>query len=181
MFKGTEIHPFAKIIGMVDVYEALSHPRTYRKDFIAYEALQKIIQMRNTHFDPSIIKAMINEMRDGPGRAASLHNVECADAVLVLGEDLTNTAPMLALAVRQAIRSQPLKRAEKQHIMPWQDAAVREMLQEEHGPFFQATVSSTKLDGIATASPTMAQTFEVVGGSANATCRVNDSRAVARN
>ena len=61
MFKGTEIHPFAKIIGMVDVYEALSHPRTYRKDFIAYEALQKIIQMRNTHFDPSIIKAMIKE------------------------------------------------------------------------------------------------------------------------
>ncbi|MFQ6617321.1 MAG: HD domain-containing phosphohydrolase [Fidelibacterota bacterium] len=60
--KGNEIHPYAKIIGMVDTYEALSHPRSYRKDFIAYEALQKVIAMKNTLFEIKIIKALIKQI-----------------------------------------------------------------------------------------------------------------------
>jgi len=35
----------------------------------------------------------------------SLKEIENCDAVLILGEDVTNTAPMLALAIRQAARN----------------------------------------------------------------------------
>ena len=48
----------------------------------------------------------------------SLQEVELADAVLVLGEDVTNTAPMLALALRQAVRQQPLEAARQAAASP---------------------------------------------------------------
>jgi NADH-quinone oxidoreductase subunit G len=71
--------------------------------------------------------------------------------VLVLGEDVTNTAPMMALALRQAVRQQPLDRIAPLHIAPWQDAALREALQNEPtGPLYIASIHHTRLDEIAT-------------------------------
>ena len=63
-----------------------------------------------------------------------MNDVATADATLVLGEDLTNTAPMLALAIRQAVRRQPMELARRLGIAQWDDAAVREVIQERHGP-----------------------------------------------
>jgi len=37
----------------------------------------------------------IDILQKGPATHASLHDVQMADAVLVLGEDVTNTAPLL--------------------------------------------------------------------------------------
>lgn len=89
-------------------------------------------------------------LQEGPARAASLHDAERADAVLVLGEDVTNTAPLLALALRQSVRQQPKKLAAKLKIPDWHDAAVREVVQQQKGPLYIATPSKTKLDEIAT-------------------------------
>ncbi|MDZ7669683.1 MAG: hypothetical protein U5Q16_09805 [Gammaproteobacteria bacterium] len=36
----------------------------------------------------------------------TLQDVEAADAVLVLGEDVANSAPRVALALRQTVRNQ---------------------------------------------------------------------------
>ena len=44
-------------------------------------------------------------------RAASMQEVACDDAVLLLGEDVTNGAPMLGLALRQAVLRQPYREA----------------------------------------------------------------------
>lgn len=89
-------------------------------------------------------------LQQGPAKSPSLHEVELADAVLVLGEDVTNVAPMLALALRQSIRHQPLKIAERLRIPEWDDAAVREAVQQARGPLFIATTDSTSLDEVAT-------------------------------
>ncbi|MBC6989021.1 NADH-quinone oxidoreductase subunit NuoG [Hymenobacter sp. BT491] len=90
-------------------------------------------------------------LREGPARSTSLREVEQADAVFILGEDLTNSAPMLALAVRQSVRQQPIaEEVPKAKFPVWQDAAVRELLQNERGPLFSATLDHTKLDEIAT-------------------------------
>ncbi len=93
---------------------------------------------------------VLNILKDGPARSPSLHDIELADAVLVLGEDVTNVAPMLALALRQSVRHQPMKIAERLRIPEWDDAAVREAVQQEKGPLFIATTDSTKLDDVAT-------------------------------
>ncbi len=89
-------------------------------------------------------------LKEGPARTPSLHEVGLADAVLVLGEDVSNTAPMLALALRQSVRRQPDKAAAKLHIPAWDDHAVRELVQDRRGPLFIATVAPTRLDDIAT-------------------------------
>src|SRR5204862_7594008 len=80
----------------------------------------------------------------------SLHDVEHADAVLVLGEDVSNVAPRLALALRQSVRQQPLRQADQVKIPRRNDAAVRTLMQQQHGPLFIATPTSTRLDDVAT-------------------------------
>lgn len=100
--------------------------------------------------DGRLLTSMLDILRQGPARSPSLHEVELADAVLVLGEDVTNTAPLLTLALRQSVRRQPQKIAEKMHIPHWNDHAVREAVQQERGPLFVATITGTKLDDVAT-------------------------------
>jgi len=92
----------------------------------------------------------IRILKEGPVRTPSLKEVEKSDAVFILGEDLTNTAPMLALAVRQAARVQPIGEVATASIPGWHDAAAREFIQDKKGPVFSATIHDTKLDEVAT-------------------------------
>ncbi len=96
------------------------------------------------------VTLMLNILRTGPARTPSMRETELCDAVLILGEDVTNTAPRLALSLRQAARQQPLEDAKKLRIPLWQDHAVRELLQDRHGPFFVASACATRLDDVAT-------------------------------
>jgi NADH-quinone oxidoreductase subunit G len=89
-------------------------------------------------------------LQEGSAPSPSLHEVQLADAVLVLGEDVTNVAPMLALELRQSVRRQPMTIAERLRIPEWDDRGVREAVQQERGPLFIATTDSTKLDDVAT-------------------------------
>jgi len=88
-------------------------------------------------------------LRRGPVRTPSLRETEAADAVLVLGEDPTQSAPRLALALRQAVRQRHMTIAEGIGIPRWQDAAVREAAQHERSPLFVLSPDQTKLDDIA--------------------------------
>jgi NADH-quinone oxidoreductase subunit G len=89
----------------------------------------------------------------GPAAVASLGQARASDAVLVLGEDLTNTAPLLALAVRQASRQQGLRSGlEGPSIPPWDDGAARAFLQDQRGPCILATPARTALEDLATHS-----------------------------
>jgi NADH-quinone oxidoreductase subunit G len=85
----------------------------------------------------------------GSTRAPSLSDAAEADAVLVLGEDVTNTAPRLALALRQTRHRKQMAVARKLKVPSWQDAAVRSAGQDERAPLFIATPDATKLDSIA--------------------------------
>jgi NADH-quinone oxidoreductase subunit G len=78
----------------------------------------------------------------------SLKQIEEADAILVLGEDLTNTAPMIALALRQAIRNKTNAEAKQKGIQPWNDAPIRELAQDRRSPVFIATQYKDSLDDI---------------------------------
>ena len=95
---------------------------------------------------------VLSILRDGPVPTASLQEAAAADAVLVLGEDVTNTAPMLALSLRQAVRNQPSQLAQKKNIDLWNDAAIREIVQEHKGPLYIATPAATRLDDVATST-----------------------------
>lgn len=58
--KGANIHEFAKIIGMCDVYIALTEPKANREHYSGYVAMQQIISRRGIDFDAKIIKSLID-------------------------------------------------------------------------------------------------------------------------
>jgi NADH-quinone oxidoreductase subunit G len=97
----------------------------------------------------SMVTLMINVMKNGPARSPSLKEVASADAVFVLGEDVVNTAPMLELALRQSVRQQPMEKVKGLGIPLWNDAGVREAIQDEKGPLFLALPAGSPLDDIA--------------------------------
>jgi len=81
---------------------------------------------------------------------ATIRQAQECDAVLILGEDVANTAPRLALALRQTVAQKPYREAARAGIPFWEDKAKRAFLQDEKGPFFIAGLGPTDLDGIAT-------------------------------
>ena len=96
-----------------------------------------------------LISAMIEILRGGPAHSPSLREIELSDAVLILGEDVTNVAPRMALSLRQSVRQQPMEIADKMHIPLWDDHAVRDALQDAKGPLFIASPAPTRLDDVA--------------------------------
>ena len=99
-----------------------------------------------------LIRLMRDILQAGPAPSASLGEIAQADAAFILGEDVTNTAPMIALALRQtALRGPAEQLTAALKLPPFDDAAVREAVQNERGPFFVATAGETKLDSEATA------------------------------
>jgi HD-GYP domain-containing protein (c-di-GMP phosphodiesterase class II) len=60
--KGNSIGESAKIVGVVDIYEALTHPRVYRKRFLPYEAVKEIIGSQRGFFHPKIMKVLITQL-----------------------------------------------------------------------------------------------------------------------
>src|SRR5690606_28693774 len=87
--------------------------------------------------------------QDGGTRTPSLKEAEDADAVLVLGEDVPNTAPRLALSIRQAARQRQKTIAADLGIPAWLDQPVRTAGLGQWSPLFVATPDATRLDDIA--------------------------------
>ena len=99
--------------------------------------------------EQNLVNTAVTILSKGIVHTPSLKEIENCDAVLILGEDVTNTAPMLALAIRQAARNKSAGIAAKLGIPKWNDAAVREMDQGSKSPVFIASPFHTKLDDIA--------------------------------
>ena len=97
----------------------------------------------------TLITSMINILKRGPARSPSLKEIENSDAVLILGEDVTNSAPRMALSLRQSVRQQPMEIARKLRVPLWMDDAVREVVQDQRGPLFISAPFATRLDDIA--------------------------------
>jgi NADH-quinone oxidoreductase subunit G len=100
--------------------------------------------------DARLAGAAAEMLRRGPARSPSLADASVADAVLVLGEDVTNTAPMLAFNLRQSVLQKGIALARSLGIPRWDDAAFREVMQRDFSPLFIATPDATALDDVAT-------------------------------
>jgi len=57
--KGDEIHEYAQLIGLVDMYEALVHTRPQREKFLHYNAVKEIINTGKKCFQQRHIKALL--------------------------------------------------------------------------------------------------------------------------
>lgn len=78
--------------------------------------------------------------------------IEEHDAVLVLGEDLIQSAARLGLAVRQAILERRGEMAETRGIPAWNAEAIKTLGQDSRYPLFIAYPTATGLDAISEAT-----------------------------
>ncbi|MEH6551960.1 MAG: NADH-quinone oxidoreductase subunit NuoG [Pseudomonadales bacterium] len=108
--------------------------------------------------DEAMLVAEISQlMLSGRSPPPSLKKMETADAVLILGEDVTNTAPRLALSLRQAVtHNMAAELGETLGLQDWQDAAIRNLAQNQRKPLYAIAVKDTRLDDIAISTSAMA-------------------------
>jgi len=92
----------------------------------------------------------VTTLRSNSCQIPTLSEVESADAMLILGEDVLNTQPRLALALRQASGNAGRDIAARTGIPSWQDEAVREIAQATRTPCLIMANGPTGIDDIAT-------------------------------
>lgn len=54
-FQGEEIHPWARMLAVVDVFDAMTGTRPYRRPATAADAMDYICKSAGTHFDPEMV------------------------------------------------------------------------------------------------------------------------------
>ena len=86
--------------------------------------------------------------RDSAFNTPSVREIEKADAIVVVGEDITNVAPRIALALRQSVRNKAKELAGGCNIPIWQDAAVKELAQHDRSPLAILSSYATRLDDL---------------------------------
>jgi hypothetical protein len=64
--KGTEVHEYAQVVGLADVYESLVHHRPFRRRLSPLEALKEILSRERTAFPDRVLKALIQALSPYP-------------------------------------------------------------------------------------------------------------------
>ncbi|MBL0445656.1 NADH-quinone oxidoreductase subunit NuoG [Aeromonas veronii] len=92
---------------------------------------------------------MLQILQQGGVPTPSLRDMEEADAILLLGEDVTMSAARIALALRQAAKGKARELARKMKVDLWQVAAVQTLGQNERYPLLITSLDTTRLDDVA--------------------------------
>ena len=100
----------------------------------------------------NLTKTCIELLRHQAVDNLSLAQVETSDALFILGEDLTQTAPRVALSVRQAAKNEAKKMAENLKTPTWLAEPVKRIGQNHYSPIYIAGVINTKLNDVAKVS-----------------------------
>ncbi|MEK7740739.1 MAG: molybdopterin-dependent oxidoreductase, partial [Pseudomonadota bacterium] len=79
----------------------------------------------------------------------SMREIESYDAVLILGEDLTQTAPRMALSVRQAAKNKAKQMAADRRTQDWLAEPVKRIGQDANSPIYILAATQTRLADIA--------------------------------
>ena len=117
-------------------------------------ALHKLVGASNFYAgiasdELSQLQLLIKTYKSNQLSLVSLNDIEQSDAVLLVGEDVTQTAPRLALSIRQMTKNAGIAKAAKMGIKHWQDEAVRNISQDEKSPLIIINTHETKLADVA--------------------------------
>jgi len=80
--KGDQIHEYAKIVGVADAYEALTHARPYQKMRVPIDAVKEIVTTNRHMFPTPILKGLIQGLSTFPvGSLVRLNSKEIVRVV----------------------------------------------------------------------------------------------------
>lgn len=99
-----EISTIGKIVAICDAFEALTHPRKYRKAFTPYEAIKMIIKQKDIIFDPKILKKFVNYLSIYPiGSLVYLNTGETAVVVGANANKPTRSIVQILLNIKREV------------------------------------------------------------------------------
>jgi len=104
------------------------------------------------HQQQSLVNKCIEVLSTEGVYNPSMTDIESHDAVLILGEDITQTSSRVALSVRQAAKNEALKMAAAAKTQAWLAEPVQRIAQGAVSPVYVIDVTQTKLDDISKAS-----------------------------
>jgi HD-GYP domain-containing protein (c-di-GMP phosphodiesterase class II) len=88
--KGEDIHEYARIVALADVFDALTASRPYRKAMMPYHAVEYLVAMGGRQFDPKLTQLFIDHIAIYPvGSMVELNTREKAIVVAVNKEHKT--------------------------------------------------------------------------------------------
>ncbi|MDO4427841.1 MAG: NADH-quinone oxidoreductase subunit G, partial [Moraxella sp.] len=99
-----------------------------------------------------LVSSAVNLLRHEDVHNVSLAQIETADCVFILGEDLTQTASRVALSVRQAAKNKAKSMATALRTEHWLAEPVKRIGQDAYSPIYVTAVCDTKLDDVAKVS-----------------------------
>lgn len=104
------------------------------------------------HSEWECLTLMHTVLTEGGVRTPSLRDMEEADAILILGEDVTQSAARIALALRQAVKGKARAKAKAMKVDLWQVAAVATLGQHDRWPLLITGTHPSRLDDVAEAT-----------------------------
>lgn len=98
------------------------------------------------------IELVLDILQNSGLHTPALRDIEKQDAIFILGEDVTQTAPRIALALRQAVKGKAYEMAAGKKVSEWMAEAVKSIGQHHKYPLFIASFENTRLDDVAAAT-----------------------------
>ncbi|QIQ41207.1 MAG: NADH-quinone oxidoreductase subunit NuoG [Buchnera aphidicola (Aphis urticata)] len=98
--------------------------------------------------EESCLKLILNVFKNNNLYIPSLKEIEDYDVILILGEDLTQTSPRIALSVRQAIKNKAKDIAELNGIPRWNANVISNIAENHKNSLYITCTHETKLDDI---------------------------------
>lgn len=103
--KGNDIHLYGQIVGLADMYDALTSPRPYRKRYRTSEAIEFLFAAGGTYFDHELIKLFCSHISIYPIATMLLLNTG-QTVVVVQNSELALHRPVVRV-IREADGSVP--------------------------------------------------------------------------
>ncbi len=118
------------------------------KSMVGFENFSTGLNHQQQSLVNKCIEVLSTEGIYNPG----MTDIESHDAVLILGEDITQTSSRVALSIRQAAKNEALKMAAATNTQSWLAEPVKRIGQGVQSPVYIIDVTQTKLEDISKVS-----------------------------
>jgi HD-GYP domain-containing protein (c-di-GMP phosphodiesterase class II) len=128
--QGNAIHPYAQIIGLVDVYEAMTHSRPYRPKMLHFHAIKEMLKVFKHAFHRQLFKALLTRFAFFPVASYVKLNSGAAGEVIQTYPEHP-FRPKVAVVVDAQRTRLPVPRVidlREQHVLCVMDAVAAETL-----------------------------------------------------
>ena len=61
--RGTEIHLYARLVAVADVFDALTHSRCYKPAWSIDKAVANLKSLKGSHLDPVIVDLLVSNLK----------------------------------------------------------------------------------------------------------------------